>query len=66
MPLVFYMALGLYDFDGGQMSNFWAQMALASLVCHFRAQKSLDFHSPPLSMVLDFPIKIIMSLSSTI
>jgi hypothetical protein len=46
--------------------GLWAQMALASLVAIFRAQKSLDFQGPllPMDLVMDVArIKIIKSRS---
>ncbi len=62
---LFFMALGLKDFDAwqsitraigrggpGKSQLFWAQMALPSLVAISGPQKSLDFQGPSLPMAL--------------
>jgi hypothetical protein len=63
MSPVFYMAIGLDDFDGGKSItqaiargpenlDFWGPNGTVFARCHFRAQKRLDFL---MALVMDLP-----------
>ncbi len=68
--------MGRYDFDAGNIhyKDHWKGWALKILTfsgpsgtrfahCHFSAQKSLDFHGPPLTMPLEMDLPAPKSLN---